>query len=496
MEDSMSGLMAEGHASSKRVMCIALVGVRPTDKILLKQYLRTLVGLKVDIDWVLVSYPNVDLFLIGSDFFDSTVVTKLLVNQKDKPVLYVSQKEDEEGRVEDNQIFLPLQNLDSFERWLLDSVAVLSGNVDAGANAKIAIETADKTTINFNEDAAATQAKSNQLKAASDSNPLKNKKKQAKGAAKVVTDKGKSKQTNDANTTINKNTQTHQNGSQHSTNATALNTSKTKSMLDTLPISSSIHPIEGYAGIISLVEQIQQGVNGFYQITANTKILAIIEPSRGRVWPIKTDDGFLALSLDWQLQSYTGEPPKEDNAGDLIQYLWQYGWIYADLLLPLINDELSYQLSYWIKPGLTIIGSADSNQLLAKTARQQLLAIMNALELSAYNIKQLSDLTAIPLQTTEKIVASLLFVGSVKAIEASVSTSPVDAFYASKQLAIESGNKGSSKNSKIDYALVDNQVATDDFFIEETKALEQSKQQAAQQEKRGFLSRLRSKLGL
>lgn len=124
----MSDFMNDGQTTSTRLMCIALVGVRPADKILMKEYMRLLFGLKVGIDWVLVSHPNVDLFLVGSEFRQSSVVIKLLSDQKHKPVLYVSHSDDYEGQLIDDHLFLPVSSLEVLKEWLLASVTMLEGS--------------------------------------------------------------------------------------------------------------------------------------------------------------------------------------------------------------------------------------------------------------------------------------------------------------------------------------------------------------------------------
>ena len=49
----------------KKVMRIALVGIRPADQVLLKGYLRILLRLEADLEWVSANSPQVDLFMIN-----------------------------------------------------------------------------------------------------------------------------------------------------------------------------------------------------------------------------------------------------------------------------------------------------------------------------------------------------------------------------------------------------------------------------------------------
>lgn len=483
----MNALMADCQANLKRCICIALVGIRPSDRILLKKYLHELLALKVDINWVLVSYPQVDLFLIGREFSDSIVVNKLLADQPDKPVLYVSQDEDEEGRLVDNKIFLPLPSLDDFNEWLLKSVAVLSEERDAN----VGENNESRTNINIiDEDkpllAKQIQGRNTTLDSESSTNSDNV---PSNFTAKLVTDSDESKQiSGNGNIAASQIKELQPKNNQSTT--TLVTTSKID-YKNTLPIGSSIKKIQGYEEVIAITAQIQQEVSGLYQMSMGSQIVSIIEPSRGKVWPAQFVDDALALGMGWQLQPYTAEPPSE-SADDLIQYLWQYSWIYADLLGLLVDDEMSYQLEWWIKPVITIFDNSNSNQVLTKKERQQLLATMNALELKPSNINQLSDVTGISVDDTKKIVASLLFSGSLKGIEKPISQylstpvikSNVDNTGNAEQVTVESDSKDYNSQGT---ASIEQQILND-----ETADLLTNAKQA----KRGFLSRLRSKLGL
>ncbi len=58
----------------KKVMRIALVGIRPADQVMLKGYLRILLRLEADLEWVAANHQAVDLFMINSEFNQSESV--------------------------------------------------------------------------------------------------------------------------------------------------------------------------------------------------------------------------------------------------------------------------------------------------------------------------------------------------------------------------------------------------------------------------------------
>ena len=517
----MSDFMNDGQTTSTRLMCIALVGVRPADKILMKEYMRLLFGLKVGIDWVLVSHPNVDLFLVGSEFRQSSVVIKLLSDQKHKPVLYVSHSDDYEGQLIDDHLFLPVSSLEVLKEWLLASVTMLGGS-DKTFNDFSTFE--DSSVLNHN--ISSGDIVNNAYHAIKKSQAEQAELAQAQTQAATELSASRANPENDAiqakaDATVAKGAETgsfelnFSSDSQHSNHVvisdTVIRKPPARSTARSLPISSSTQTAEGYDCILKLIEYVQQRVSGLYQITVNKQLIAIIEPSRGRVWSAQRDVNTSSLSLDlnWQLQSYAGQPLAEDKADDLIQYLWQYGWMSTHWLMPLVNDESSYQLEYWIKPVLTIFDNMDDHQPLARIARQKLLAIMNALEFAPYNIRQLSELTSTPIKATNKIVASLLFAGSVTAMaqpyqskstaifdiaikpEHSFAKQGSDDDLSSEDDDVKQDIEHNDTNDTSD-VLIDQQIPTDEFFVDS----QPTKPAPEQKEKRGFLSRLRNKLGL
>ncbi|WP_227429949.1 hypothetical protein [Psychrobacter sp. I-STPA6b] len=103
----------------KQVMRTALVGLQPADQVMLKGYLRVLLRLEADLEWVPATHPNVDLFIINDEFRTAPSITKLLETRADKTVLYVRRSEHNEGMLSGDLLLLPLKQLREFHEWLL-----------------------------------------------------------------------------------------------------------------------------------------------------------------------------------------------------------------------------------------------------------------------------------------------------------------------------------------------------------------------------------------
>lgn len=61
----------------KKVMRIALVGIKPGDQVMLKGYLRILLRLEADLEWVSANNQQIDLFMVNHDFRHAESVQKL-----------------------------------------------------------------------------------------------------------------------------------------------------------------------------------------------------------------------------------------------------------------------------------------------------------------------------------------------------------------------------------------------------------------------------------
>lgn len=115
-------------ANQQRLMKIALVGVRPADQVTLKGYLRVLLRLDVELQWVAATDPDIDLFMINHEFRTAASVTKLLNANIGTPVLYVQRSTNDEGGLTQNLLTLPLKHINILNDWLLRQVPLLRGS--------------------------------------------------------------------------------------------------------------------------------------------------------------------------------------------------------------------------------------------------------------------------------------------------------------------------------------------------------------------------------
>lgn len=506
----MSDLMQSSQSNLKKILRTALVGVKPADQVLLKGYLRVLLRLEVDLEWVSASHPQVDLFMINNEFRHAESIVKLLAGQRQKPVLYISRTDSHNGWVADDILILPLKKLDALNDWLIQSVIVLKQN--AGA----------VTTILQHNQIIAAQPTPKQPPILKQPQPTKS------TLTAIVTD--------DVNTPTS--------------------AQLSHAPLTNAPLTANVYT-QDYQNLITIIQQLQQRPTGFYQIVthsnAHPQTLAIIAPQKGQVWlPEQNNESVSsALSLDWQLQPYQGLAPRDSEAYDLTQWLWQQAWCQAKLLLPLVSDNLTYQLRYWIKPSLIIYHKTPDHPDLTKKERQALLSVMTALEFAPCDVNQLASLADISIQSTKKIIGSLLFSGSlqdasytqldirikrvsstmqahaaeISAVEpllsvststttemaevASVAASAEHAFDTNKEAQtpmaalLARRARGETTASTVpSSAMRSSRLSTSEQSSSELSTSQISNQTAnnqpidTQQEKRGFLSRLRQTLGL
>lgn len=468
----MSSFATYTQSNPKNVLRTALVGLKPADEIMLKGYLRVLLYLNVDLEWVPATHPQVDLFLIDNEFRLAANID-FLQNQQHKPVLYVSRTDGIKGTIVNDKITLPLKKLDELKYWLIKSVPILTQKPPV----------LDKTN--------------SQNKA-------------------LVDDIISTEQTPSPFREVVTSNLEHSTDSNHSAVVPSFNTSSR---------------LRDYQNIISVIKTLQERPLGLYQIAAGQQVLAIIEPKHSRVWHLQNFENATSstLNLDWQLQPYNHERPKDIKAEDLIQWLWQCAWQQSELLLPLVNDDTSYQLRYWVKP-VMLTNNANSS-IVSKTneGRRELLQVMTALESIPCDVNQLAGLDGISIKTAKKIIASLLFSGSLQTenyyqLDARIDHSHIEVDERSPS-RITLSNTATSANKIADElatstmsdkkqnafdALLDRRArgepakgvtsstisAANSVNNSATSKSSSQKPISAQQEKRGFLSKLRQKLGL
>lgn len=505
----MTGSIDKDKSNLKKLMRVALVGIRPADQVLLKGYLRVLLRLEADLEWVSASHASVDLFMINKEFAQAASIIKLLESQPQKPVLYTSRSDTDKGWIKDDQLVLPLTGLNELNEWLLYSVAALKQGAGAVTDILQKNQPDDQKTSRSPATIATNEAQSANPSKPAITNPAitKPSHKPNDQFSNKPSNNSSNKPSSTTSATINSvNNSVNSNVKRKASplaNASATMSSTAK---PSAAMPNSIRA-QDYQELIILIQQLQKRPVGLYCIAANKQTIAIVEPSQARVWlPENADNQHLPtkLSLDWQLQSYIGERPHDNQAADLLQYLWQYAWMRADLLLPLVSDEADYQLRYWIKPVLSTHNSANGYQTLAKKDRKNLLTIMTALEFAPCNINQLAALANISVISAKRIVGSLLFSGSLQEssynqLYVKINRAPLlaSANKANDRYSVTQSNANQNSVNQ-DHNNQNGHQAPDKSAAEPAtiKTSASASAQSAQQQKHGFLASLRDKLGL
>lgn len=348
----MSSLAGSSQHNLKKVLRTALVGIKPADQVILKGYLRVLLRLEADLDWVSANHTDVDLFMINNEFREAQSVKNLLAKQVHKPVLFVSRSETGEGKITDEQLVLPLKKLNELSDWLARHVTALSDDIKAIS------ETSDASEQ--------SQTAQNLQSATQHSGTTHTTDPQEKKATELL--------------------------SSTSTNATS----------DKHSVNTATPDItQDYESIIEIIKQLHQQPQGLFELSVEGHKAAIIEPTSGRIWPSQSSAGIEKL-LDWRLSPYQGQTPEAEQAINLSQWLWDIAWANADTLVQLISINQSYQLRYWIKP--------DNN-----SDRRVLLRIMTVLEMSPRTVAQLARNAQTSRDVAKKAIAALLLSGNLQA---------------------------------------------------------------------------------
>ncbi|WP_338755249.1 hypothetical protein [Moraxella lincolnii] len=282
----MSSLSANNQGNLKHVMRTALVGIKPADQVILKGYLRVLLRLEVDLEWVSANHPDVDLFFISHEFKHADNVIKLLAKQGRKPALYIKRSANEEGTLVGDELSLPLKKMDVLNQWLYSHVALL------GATA--------------------------------------------------------TRNTHTQNTPSNQSTQTEQTSQTPSQLTNPVQSSTAQS--STTDTHQAIPTHQALIRFIEAIHQPQADkqhivLAGDIVATVDTK-RQIVWQRDANIANIHAlfADNLTTIDLVTAKDEPTGQPT------DLKQWLWDNAWAKIDSLTPLISQSATFALRYWVKP--------------------------------------------------------------------------------------------------------------------------------------------------
>lgn len=319
----------------KKVMRIALVGINPGDQVMLKGYLRILLRLEADLEWVSATSQQIDLFMINHDFRDANNVQKLIRNQPHTATLYTTRSDTEHGYVSHDLLVLPLKDLEPLNSWLFSQVPFLSG-LSAMRSTSPAI--ADTTAANI-ADAAYPAAITN--------HPLAD---------------HRHRQTT-SESTLQPSHQTSQHDQLASDQASGLqqsiqppsettpsrSTPATMANPTTDPLATvSPHDLLDFANMFSRFQQRQDEVLAI--TNPNGTVLAYLNPKQQRVWNISA---YASFNQPWLVSVADDEVKNQLDvyaASDMVQWLWALSTKQSQKLEAILDLQINYHIESWVKP--------------------------------------------------------------------------------------------------------------------------------------------------
>ena len=304
----------------KKVMRIALVGIKPGDQVMLKGYLRILLRLEADLEWVSANNQQIDLFMVNHDFRHAESVQKLISSKPNTATIYTARSETENGYLSQDLLVLPLKDLEPLSDWLFSQLPFLSG-VSASNKAS--------TTAKLTADVAhAYQSATNTIRVAS--NP----------PAQVANPSS---------------------GVAHSAQASAVTTSHTHNTPSQLAESSQSMASSTSAngtfndeyliGFAKIFSQIAQRHNEVLSIKSPAGTLfAYINPKQQRVWEVSE---YISSNQPWVISLADDAAAKQldvKTAKNLVQWLWDLASKHGQKFEGLLDSHINYHIDSWVKP--------------------------------------------------------------------------------------------------------------------------------------------------
>lgn len=307
----------------KKVMRIALVGIKPGDQVMLKGYLRILLRLEADLEWVSANNQQIDLFMVNHDFRHAESVQKLISSKPNTATIYTARSETENGYLSQDLLVLPLKDLEPLSEWLFSQLPFLSG-----VPVRNKASTAAKLTADAVDDyQSATDTIANQRVA---SNP----------PAQVANPLS---------------------GVAHSAQASAVTTSHTHNAPSQLAESSQSMALSATAngtvndeyliGFAKIFSQIAQRHNEVLSVKSPAGTLfAYINPKQQRVWEVSEH---ISFNQPWIISLADDAAASEldvKTATNLVQWLWGLASKHGQKFEGLLDSHINYHIDRWVKP--------------------------------------------------------------------------------------------------------------------------------------------------
>ena len=307
----------------KKVMRIALVGIKPGDQVMLKGYLRILLRLEADLEWVSANNQQIDLFMVNHDFRHAESVQKLISSKPNTATIYTARSETENGYLSQDLLVLPLKDLEPLSEWLFSQLPFLSG---------VSVSNKASTTAKLTADAvdvyqSATGTTANQRVA---SNPPAQVANPSFGVAQ-------SAQASAVTTS-------------HTHNAPNQLAESSQSMASSTTANGTVND-EYLIGFAKIFSQIAQRHNEVLSIKSPAGTLfAYINPKQQRVWEVSE---YISSNQPWIISLADDSAAKQldvKTAKNLVQWLWDLASTHGQKFEGLLDSHINYHIDRWVKP--------------------------------------------------------------------------------------------------------------------------------------------------
>lgn len=307
----------------KKVMRIALVGIKPGDQVMLKGYLRILLRLEADLEWVSANNQQIDLFMVNHDFRHAESVQKLISSKPSTATIYTARSETENGYLSQDLLVLPLKDLEPLSEWLFSQLPFLSG---------VPVSNKASTAAKLNADVvdayqSATDTTANQRVA---SNPPAQVANPSSGVA------------HSAQVSAVTTSHTHNSPSQLAESSQSMGSSTTA--------NGTVND-EYLIGFAKIFSQIAQRHNEVLSIKSPAGTLfAYINPKQQRVWEVSE---YISSNQPWIISLADDAAAKQldvKTAKNLVQWLWDLASKHGQKFEGLLDSHINYHIARWVKP--------------------------------------------------------------------------------------------------------------------------------------------------
>jgi hypothetical protein len=359
----------------KKVMRIALVGIKPGDQVMLKGYLRLLLRLEADLEWVSANNQQIDLFMVNHDFRHAESVQKLISSKPNTATIYTARSETENGYLTQDLLVLPLKDLEPLSEWLFSQLPFLSG---------VPVSNKASTTAKFTADAvdayqSATDTIVNQRVASNPpaqiANPLSGVEQSAQASAVTTS---------------------------HTHNAPTQLAESSQSMGLSTTANGTVND-EYLIGFAQIFSQIAQRHNEVLSIKSPAGTLfAYINPKQQRVWEVSE---YISSNQPWIISLADDVAANQldvKTAKNLVQWLWDLASTHGQKFEGLLDSHINYHIDSWVKP----IHDADQHDHLK---------IQCVLEARSLTIDELVARSQCSLPQVKKTLIGLFVAGALPA---------------------------------------------------------------------------------